>query len=407
MRGNSWGKTILLLISLVVICSLGLLMVYSATHNESATWQNSFWFRQSIFIGVGIIVMLVIRMIPISVFYDLAYPIYFLSLFFLLYLAIGGGVSSHGAGRWINIGFQFQPSELAKVAYLLAMARMLSQSPKLTMNKPKLFAMPLLLFSVPFLLILKQPDLSTALVFMAVTLVGFYWTGLSIVEILLMISPILSVMASMNQVIWGVFFSLIVFLLIKYRIDKKLSGIIVVTNISAAYASFLVWNKILKEHQRSRILTFLDPMRDPRGEGYQVIQSKVAIGSGGITGKGLGKGSQTNLDFLPEEHTDFIFSVLGEQFGFLGTAMTLLFFFLLLFSILVIVTYQKNNFGNYLIVGIATILGFHIVVNVAMTLGLMPVTGLPLPFFSYGGTFMLTCMALMGIVLSVSKNKEY
>ena len=177
-----------------------------------------------------------------------------------------------------------------------------------------------------------------------------------------------------------------------------LTGIILLANILAGYTSSMAWN-MLEPHQQKRVNTFLDPMSDPLGDGYQVLQSLTAIGSGGLTGKGFGNGTQTNLAFLPEEHTDFIFSVLGEQFGFAGCAFVLCLYALFLWRATSICKQSSDPFVTLMVMGASTIFLFHILVNIAMTIGLMPVTGLPLPFLSYGGSFALTCMVLVGFLL--------
>jgi rod shape determining protein RodA len=186
----------------------------------------------------------------------------------------------------------------------------------------------------------------------------------------------------------------------KFKFPLWIIIFVMALDICAGYVSQMAWNS-MEDHQRSRILTFVDPTRDPKGEGYQVIQSQVAIGSGGMFGKGFGEGSQVNLSFLPEEHTDFIFSVLGEQFGFAGTFVVLVLFFILLWRGIMICRLHENSFVNLVVAGACTILFFHTFVNVAMTIGFMPVTGLPLPFLSYGGSFVLTCMILIGLMLNM------
>jgi rod shape determining protein RodA len=261
------------------------------------------------------------------------------------------------------------------------------------------------MFVVPFLLVLKQPDLSTALVFTAVTLVGLYWAGLTLVDLFILLSPIFSVMLSYpqipySQVLWGLLITGVFAALKFWHYPKKLMILFLSLTIVSGYASTMVWNS-LEDHQRSRVMTFLDPMQDPQGAGYQVIQSKVAIGSGGLTGKGFGEGSQTNLAFLPEEHTDFIFSVLGEQFGFLGCVTILVLYFLFLWRGMSICRLHMDPFVNLVVAGACTIFLFHMAVNISMTLGLMPVTGIPLPFLSYGGSFLLTCMMLVGLLVNM------
>jgi len=387
--------------SLASLIIIGVLLVYSATATDTQSIMSTHWFKQVIYFGAGTMVAVGFALTKPVFFHRIAYPLYIISLIALAYLAMGGGKASHGAGRWIPLGgLHIQPSEFAKIAYLLALSRLLVNR-RLSLNNLKGFIAPGLLFVVPFLLILKQPDLSTALVFMVMTLAAFYWSGLTLPEIFLLISPGVSVIATVNQLIWGALIVLVTGIAIKIRLKLQLILVIVLLNMSMGYASFLIWNSVLQDHQRSRILTFIDPLRDPKGAGYQVIQSKVAIGSGGLFGKGFGKGSQTNLSFLPEEHTDFIFSVLGEQFGFAGSVFVLFLYFIFLQRSIHICTLHGDRFLNLVVVGACSILLFHVFVNIAMTLGMMPVTGLPLPFLSYGGSFVLTCMALVGLLLSM------
>ncbi|MGL1901822.1 MAG: rod shape-determining protein RodA [Fibrobacterales bacterium] len=391
---------------LFAIISIGVLMVYSATFNAESAFYETYWFRQIIYFVIGAFIAGVIVLVPPKVLYSSAYPLYFMSLLTLAYVGFGGGESVKGAARWISIGgFRLQPSEFAKIAYLLAMSRMLSQK-TLSLSKLKGFIGPGVLFIVPFGLVLGQPDLSTALVFMVMTLIGFYWAGLSVLEIIVLISPAISVVTAHNQYIWMGVYALLFLLVISQKLDLKVTILILLINLAAGFGSFMLWNNGLKEHQRSRILTFVDPMRDPKGAGYQVIQSKVTIGSGGIYGKGFGKGTQVNNEFLPEEHTDFIFCVLSEQFGLIGCAVVLLLYFMLIQRMLSICRIVRDGFLNFMIIGITAILSFHIFVNIAMTLGMMPVTGLPLPFFSYGGSFVMTCMVLVGLVINIRLKGE-
>jgi rod shape determining protein RodA len=398
---NTKKPDLLYLFGLLSLIGIGVLLVYSATSDSNLDFYKTFWFRQIIFFGVGALLASALISINPRFFYTIAYPAYFLSLVALLYLAMGGGVETKGAGRWIAVGgVRLQPSEFAKLAFLLALSRMMTGK-RLSLTNLRGFVAPGLLFLAPFVLILKQPDLSTALVFSALTIVFLFWAGLKISELFLLISPVLSVIGTSNQVFWAIFIAIVFFIGLRIRLPLKLFSLILLINITAPYASFTIWNSVLKDHQRERILTFVDPMQDPKGAGYQVIQSRLAIGSGGILGKGLGEGSQTNLNFLPEEHTDFIFSVLGEQFGFIGAVFVLMLYLLVIWRGFSIASIQENEFAGFIVVGASTILFFHVVVNVAMTLGMMPVTGLPLPFLSYGGSFVMTCMALVGLQLNM------
>ncbi|HLP40662.1 MAG TPA: rod shape-determining protein RodA [Fibrobacteria bacterium] len=379
-------------LSLLVL--IGIATVYSATFDE----PGRHWLKQSTFALIGILLMVGIYLVPPKVFYALAYPAYVLSLFPLLYIII---FKANSVERWIALpgGFNLQPSEVTKVCFLLAMARLLSFQP-VAVSRPRTLVAPVLLFVFPFLLVLNQPNLSTALSFVAMTGVMCYWSGLSIREIFLLASPVLSVALAFHQIAWALMFVVLIGVMLASRINLKLTAALLLVNIAAGYGAYFVWNKVLYAHQRGRIMTFIDPMRDPLGAGYQVLQSKVAIGSGQLFGKGYLNGTQTNLSFLPEEHTDFIFSVLGEQFGFVGCVAMLGLYMFLLYRILKVGVDMRNRFVNLVAVGIAGIMGFHIIVNVSMTIGMMPVTGLPLPFMSYGGSFIISCFVMMGLLVN-------
>ncbi|MBR6453550.1 MAG: rod shape-determining protein RodA [Fibrobacter sp.] len=386
----------------IALMTCGVSLVYSATVNEEVVFYDSLWFRQIIYFVSGIAIAVGLVFVKIDWLKRAAVPSYVIALVLLVFVLFFAG-DVKGAGRWIDLKvIKLQPSEFAKIAYLVIISYWLSNHP-VSLFKLKSFAVPLGLFIVPFALVLKQPDLSTALVFTAITLVGFFFAGLTFTDMFLILSPVLSVLFSHSQsmvfqVLWGVLICLVVLSVVRRHLSKKLSGVIIATNILAGYASTMVWN-MLAPHQQKRVNTFLDPMSDPLGDGYQVLQSLTAIGSGGVGGKGFGNGSQTNLSFLPEEHTDFIFSVLGEQFGFVGCAAVLGLFALFLWRASSICKTNDDPFVTLLTMGACTIFLFHITVNIAMTIGLMPVTGLPLPFLSYGGSFALVCLFLVGLLM--------
>ncbi len=387
----------------LALMSCGVSLVYSATIAEDIPVVEMFWFKQIVYFLFGIVFAAALIFVRIDWLKRAAVPLYVLSLILLCVVLFFAGDVVKGAGRWIDLGiFKLQPSEFAKIAYLLIISYWLSKHP-VSLHKMKTFVVPFFLFIVPFALVLKQPDLSTALVFIAVTMVGFFFAGLTLTDMFLIVSPVLSVLFSHSQaigfeILWGVSICAVVFALFRRKLPKILTGLILLANIFAGYASSMAWN-MLEPHQQKRVNTFLDPMSDPLGDGYQVLQSLTAIGSGGLTGKGFGNGTQTNLAFLPEEHTDFIFSVLGEQFGFAGCAVVLVLYALFLWRATSICKQSSDPFVTLMVMGASTIFLFHILVNIAMTVGLMPVTGLPLPFLSYGGSFALTCMVLVGFLL--------
>ena len=386
----------------LTLMTFGVFLVYSATVGEELAVYDTHWFRQIIYFLTGSAMAVGLVFVKIDWLKRVAVPSYVIALFLLLFVLIFAG-DVKGAGRWIDLKvIKLQPSEFAKIAYLLTISYWLSRHP-VSLYKVKTFVVPALLFIVPFALVLKQPDLSTALVFIAVTYVAFFFAGLTLTDMFLLASPVLSVLFShsqalMFQVLWGLLICVVVLALVRRRLPKILTVFFLAANILAGYASTMAWN-MLEPHQQKRVNTFLDPVSDPLGDGYQVLQSLTAIGSGGLTGKGFGLGSQTNLAFLPEEHTDFIFSVLGEQFGFAGCLFILVLYALFLWRASSTCRLYADPFITLITMGACTIFLFHIVVNIAMTIGLMPVTGLPLPFLSYGGSFAVTCMVLVGGIL--------
>jgi rod shape determining protein RodA len=320
----------------------------------------------------------------------------------LLFLEVAGGHVSKGAERWIALGaLKLQPSEFAKIGLLLALARCLSAK-SVELAKPSSLLAPAALVVLPFALVLKQPDLGTALVMGGMVLPMLLWAGMPLFEIALLVSPLLSMLLSFHVLPWGIYFLSFCVLLYLARPSLAIASVSVLTNILFAGATAIIWN-LLHDYQKSRIVSFLDPARDPFGTGYQIIQSKVAVGSGRFWGKGFLQGTQTKLSFLPEQHTDFIFSVFGEQFGFLGVLILILLFFLLVYRCFSVAKESRNRFINLLSVGIGSILGLHIFTNIAMTVGMMPVTGIPLPLLSYGGSFIFTCMILLGLIISARR----
>ncbi|MBR5692114.1 MAG: rod shape-determining protein RodA [Fibrobacter sp.] len=391
------------LLATFALMACGIVLVYSATASEEVVFYESFWFKQIIYFIGGCLLATGIVFLKIDWLKRMTVPLYAMSLVLLCVVLFFAGDVVKGAGRWIDLGFiKLQPSEFAKIAYLLTISYWLSNHP-VSLFKIKTFVVPFFLFIVPFALVLKQPDLSTALVFIAVTYVAFFFAGFSLVDMFLITSPLLSVLLSHSQtmvyqVLWGMLICAVVFALVRRRLPKAQTIFFLLTNILAGYASSMAWN-MLEPHQQKRVNTFLDPMSDPLGDGYQVLQSLTAIGSGGLSGKGFGNGTQTNLSFLPEEHTDFIFSVLGEQFGFVGCFVILSLYVIFLWRATSVCKLYSDPFITLIVMGSSTIFLFHILVNIAMTIGLMPVTGLPLPFLSYGGSFAMTCMVLVGGII--------
>lgn len=399
----------------------GFFLVYSATVIHESGPLAGLYKQQIIWIIMALLIIMAIISVPGRLFYGFAYVLYGGSII-LLMMALFMGVSTKGAERWIMLaGFKIQPSEFAKIGLLLAMARYLSEK-EVSLKKLSSFIMPIILIGIPFLLVMKQPDLGTAGVFCAMALPMFFWGGLSFLEVIYLVSPLVSLILSAIPLIlsfgsghgwgavgtipWGVFFVGLCVFLYFTRPSLVVTIGVVFSNLLSATLITIVWESFLKDYQKMRVISFINPQADPFGAGYQVIQSKVAIGSGNLMGKGFLQGSQTKLSFLPEQHTDFIFSVLGEQFGFIGSTFVILLFMFLIVRGYTITQSVRNRFFNLVSVGAVSIIAFHVIVNSAMTLGMMPVTGIPLPFLSYGGSFAITVAMLVGLVLNTKMSDQ-
>ena len=345
----NWG--FLLLIAL--IACMGFAMLYSVADGSLSPWA----YRQMIRFAVGAGIMIVAAMIDIRTWMRLAYPLY--AITFLMLVAVEFiGFTGMGAQRWLNLGFvQIQPSELMKITLLLALARYFHGLTLEEVSMPRHVVIPVLMIGVPMGLVVVQPDLGTALLLGACGAVLFFAAGLR----------------------WRYF---------------------IFTGAAALAAIPVVWSR-LHDYQKNRVFTFLDPERDPLGAGYHILQSKIALGSGGLFGKGFMEGTQSHLNFLPEKHTDFIFTMLGEELGLAGgLALLGLYFLVLAFSFNVAIQ-CRNQFGRLLAIGVAVNFFFYIFINVAMVMGLLPVVGVPLPLVSYGGTAMLSLMFAFGLMMSV------
>jgi rod shape determining protein RodA len=398
---------------------IGIFMVYSATYTAETGPLAGLYKQQIMWVIMAISIIITIVSIPGRFFSSFAYVLFSLSIIMLL-LAIAIGSSAKGAERWIAVGgFKMQPSEFAKIGLLLALARYLSDH-EISLERISTFIVPALLIGIPFLLVLKQPDLGTAMVLGAMAIPLFYWAGLKLNEVAFLISPAISLVLSAVPLImsfangkdigfagaipWGVFFLLLIAALYAARPHLFIFAGVMFANLFTATIITIVW-RILKDYQKMRIISFVDPERDAFGAGYQVIQSKVAIGSGFLFGKGYLHGTQSKLSFLPEQQTDFIFSVLGEQFGLIGCTLVICLFFFLIARGFYLTQSIRNRFGNLLIVGSVSIIAIHVFFNTSMALGMMPVVGIPLPFLSYGGSFTLTLAILLGLILNARKSE--
>jgi rod shape determining protein RodA len=347
---------ILLLINLIAV--IGFMTLYSAGNGELNPWAS----RQVIRFSGGLIILMVVALSDIRVWYHHAYNIYFISFVLLIGVELAGRIGM-GAQRWINLYiFQLQPSELMKIALILALSRYYHGLSLTDIRRSSFLIIPLLLILLPATLVIRQPDLGTAI-------------------LLIMGGGSLIFLAGIR--LW------------------KVAFVAVIITVSAPF----IWSH-LRSYQKERILTFLSPERDPLGSGYNILQSKIALGSGGIWGRGFMKGSQSHLNFLPEKQTDFIFSTFSEEFGLIGSMGLLT-----LYSILIGYGYKvslnsRNTFGRFLAMGVTTILSLYVFINMAMVMGLVPAVGIPLPLISYGGTSMLTLLMGFGFLMSVDVHKD-
>ncbi|MDF1545861.1 MAG: rod shape-determining protein RodA, partial [bacterium] len=309
--------------------------------------------------------------------------------------------------RWFSFGpVNLAPSDIAKISLLLALSRFLAYT-KLSIASKRRLAITAILTILPMALILKQPDLGTSLVFPVLLFVLWFWSGISPWYLILIVSPLISLVAASHWLAWAIYLVALIVFLFVIRPGLIFGLFTVVVNLATGTVTPFLWNR-LADYQQLRILTFLDPGRDPRGAGYQIIQSKIAIGSGGVLGKGMFQGSQTRLEFLPERHTDFIFSVLGEEFGMWGTLIVMGLFSFIFYRAIVIASRCRAKFASNLVMGGAGIIFFQFFINIGMTLGFMPVTGLALPFVSYGGTSLVLTWSIVGLILLADYNwQEY
>jgi rod shape determining protein RodA len=349
-----------LFLAVFLVTALGLINLYSIC---SSSWASSsvYFFRQLYWVALGLVVIFCIIPVNYTTIIRYAYYLHALSLLILV-VVIFLGKTKLGSQRWLSLGpVSVQPSELAKITFILSLCKFYVENSTAKAFRLIDLWLPFLFLLMTFLLIYIQPDLGT------------------------------------GGIIVLVFFSLVFFV----RVDKKS---LLVFAVSSVVLLPSLWF-FLKDYQKKRVLTFLNPELDPLHSGYQIIQSKIAIGSGSFFGKGFTLGTQSQLRFLPEQHTDFAFSVWGEEWGFIGCAVLLLLFFIVLYRGLSIAFNSKNVSGSLLAICIVLLLFWQIVINIGMTIGLFPVVGVPLPFFSYGGSSMLSCMFSVGLLLNISMRK--
>lgn len=395
------------LISAALLLSLiGIVMIMSAQYHAESSFRQTYYLRQILWLVVGLGVFAIVIHIPLRFFDFSAYLLYAAAIG-LLVLVLLAGTARMGATRWFSFGpINLAPSDIAKLALIVALSRFFAYS-KLPVQSKRRLAVSALLTAVPVLLILKQPDLGTALVFFVILFGLWFWSGLSPLYMLLIVSPIVSLVAASHWLAWASYWAVLFVFLVLLKPGMTFGIVTVIANLGFGMITPFVWNR-LADYQKLRILAFLDPGRDPQGAGYQIIQSKIAIGSGGLTGKGLLNGSQTRLEFLPERHTDFVFSVLGEELGLWGSLLVIVLFGFIFYRAVRIAARCRSPFASNVVFGAITVILFQFFVNIGMTLGFMPVTGLPLPFVSYGGTFLVLVWTLVALIVSADYHwQEY
>jgi rod shape determining protein RodA len=400
----------------LALCLFSLLTLWSVTEGIRGPYQDiqpdvpkSIFWRQMIWMLVSWAALGIAARVPLRHLENFALPAY-LGVVFLLLVTLVAGPEVAGAHRWLVLGpFSLQPSELAKIATILMLAHLLGRrSRQRTLGTTIL---SLVLAVVPFLLVFKEPDLGTSLVFLGLWVGLVFWYGISGVFLLWAATGVASGVLSFysetvvsNPWPWAVFLLLVMALLYVGRFGMLTSGIVLGTSVLTGLGIPLLWER-LRPYQQARIMAFFDPHEDAFGTGYQAIQSQVAIGSGGLFGTHYLQGTQKGLAFLPERHTDFIFSVIGEELGFAGTVVLLALFLFLILRALGLAQETRRPFAAYIAVGVATYFTFHVGVNVAITTGLLPVTGLPLPLISYGGSNLLATSIMVGFLLNISARR--
>ncbi len=385
----------------LLLAAYGLLALYSAGQTDVVTQAQDVWIKQLIWMGLGVMAAAIVFRFSFRLLEWLAPAAYIFAIaLLLLSLAVGTGQgTAAGSKSWLAIGgYQIgQPAELAKLAVILMLGRYLSGLREAPRNLRELIA-PCLLAGIPFLLVLRQPDLGSAIVFIGILFLMLFWAGVKPSLLFLLASPGISLLLAFNTWTWGVWMIILAVLLFMWRPYVAEGVVVYVANSVMGALAIPLWQR-LAPYQQNRLLTFLNPEIDPRAAGYHAIQSRVAIGSGGWFGNGFTEGPQKRLAFLPAQHTDFIFSVLGEELGFIGVSLALVLFLVLFLVVLRIARRATDPFASLVAFGVLALFFTHVFENVGMTVNLMPITGIPLPFFSYGGSFFLVCCVAIGLLL--------
>jgi len=409
VRARERAEGVPLLAAAAALLAMGVAVLYSAGQTDVPTAAARLWERQLMFLTVGVVAGAVVSRISPRILEWATPALYGAGIALLaLTLVVGTGAGTAAGSRsWLAVGGTRigQPSELAKLAVILMLARHLAgrREPPATLWQ---LVPAAVIVGAAFVLVGLQPDLGSALVFVGILFAMLFWAGVSPWLLLLLASPLLSLLFAFSTLSWGIWIAVLTILLFWQR-PYVLEGLTVwLTNVGMGIMALSLWNR-LAPYQQNRLLSFLNPEVDPRATGWHIIQSKVAIGSGGLLGKGFTDGTQKRLAFLPEQATDFVYSVVGEELGFLGVLASLVLFGIFLSLLLRVARRATDPFASLLVFGVAGMFFTHVVENVGMTIGLMPITGIPLPFFSYGGSFLLISCVALGLVLRVSVDARH
>ncbi|MFO7526468.1 MAG: rod shape-determining protein RodA [Ignavibacteriaceae bacterium] len=392
-----------LFIPALLLILIGLIAIYSSTISHPTASGN--FERQAAWSVISFIVFIIVYFIPPNSFKLLSLPVYFTSLLLLL-AVITAGKTISGQKSWLILGpVGFQPSELAKLGVIMALASFLSRK-NTDIESFKDIVIAIAIGLVPVFLVLMEPDLGTSIVFVAVILVLIFWKGISLFGLFVVLSPGFVAVASL----FGTYpfigsIIVVITVLLLFRKNLFFSASVFALNLAAGFFADYVYHAF-SPHQQKRIQAFIDPMTDPLGSGYNSIQAIVAIGSGGMFGKGFLSGNQTQLQYIPEQWTDFIYCVIGEEFGFIGSVLVLGLFTLLFIRLLKIASSTKDEYLSLLVIGILSVYFIHYLINIGMVIGLFPVIGIPLPFVSYGGSSLLVNVFMLGIAANIYRNRK-
>ncbi|HXD48974.1 MAG TPA: rod shape-determining protein RodA [Gemmatimonadaceae bacterium] len=394
-----------LIVVAVALTIYGLAVVYSAGQTDVPTQATGAWKHQIVWTVVGIIGAYAVSRASVRLIEWSTLPAYALTLLLLVALLVGfgsGAGTATSTSGWLTVaGHRLgQPAEVAKLTVVLMLARVLSQNRVAPKSMIELWK-PLLVAGVPLVLIVAQGDLGTSIVFAGIFFAMLFWAGVSWQLLVLLASPVISLILGFDPRIWGAWFLLLLALVLWYKPFLGEGLFVVAANVLMGIVGPPFWEH-MPRYRQERLKVFLDPSIDPRGSGYHVLQSIVAIGSGGWFGRGYLQGPQKRLAFLPEQYTDFIFAVVGEELGFIGVLIALALFMFLFLRVIRIAERANDSFSSLVAFGLLASWFTHVLENVGMTLNVMPVTGIPLPFFSYGGSFMLACWLAIGVLARVS-----